>query len=41
VVTVNYRLGTLGWLGGEALRDDADAGTTGNWGLLDQRAAMR
>jgi para-nitrobenzyl esterase len=36
VVTFNYRLGSLGWL----WLDDPD-GPSGNWGLLDQRAALR
>jgi len=29
VVTVNYRLNTLGFLGGDALRDPSDGGSTG------------
>jgi para-nitrobenzyl esterase len=39
VVTLNYRLGSLGWL---AHRDLADASGApcGNWGLLDQLAAL-
>jgi len=39
VVTVNYRLGSLGWLGHPelALAPDAPAA---NWGLLDQVAAL-
>jgi para-nitrobenzyl esterase len=40
VVTVNYRLGALGYLSHPALRDHA-TGATGNWGLLDQVAALR
>ena len=39
VVTVNYRLGALGYLAHPALRDDA-TGACGNWGLLDQIAAI-
>ncbi len=39
VVSVNYRLGALGYLAHPALRDDA-TGATGNWGLLDQVAAL-
>ncbi|MEU0511101.1 carboxylesterase family protein [Amycolatopsis sp. NPDC006125] len=38
VVTVNYRLGALGWLAHPALAHD---GGTGNFGLLDQQAALR
>ena len=39
VVSMQYRLGALGWL---ALPSDAAAGkTTGNWALLDQQEAMR
>jgi para-nitrobenzyl esterase len=40
VVTINYRLGVLGFAAGEALRDD-ESGAAGNWGLLDQVAALR
>lgn len=40
VVTVNYRLGALGYLAHPALRDQ-DSGAAGNWGLLDQIAALR
>ena len=39
VVTVNYRLGALGFLAHPALTD-ADAGP-GNYGLADQQAALR
>ncbi|MEU6389415.1 carboxylesterase family protein [Streptomyces sp. NPDC046939] len=38
VVTVNYRLGALGFLASPAL---ARHGTAGNYGLLDQQAALR
>eukprot|EP00501_MAST-03F_sp_TOSAG23-6_P002670 GSMAST32.ASY1.ANO1.2817.1 assembled CDS len=37
IVTINYRLGIFGFLGGETLR----AGSSGNWGILDQRLAMQ
>ncbi len=37
VVTVNYRLGALGWLTHSALSDDG----SGNFGLMDQIAALR
>jgi para-nitrobenzyl esterase len=37
VVTVNYRLGALGWLAPPALSD----GGSGNYGLMDQIAALR
>lgn len=40
VVAVNYRLGVLGFLAHEDLRDE-HAGCWGNWGLLDQIAALR
>ncbi|AWM02813.1 carboxylesterase/lipase family protein [Bradyrhizobium amphicarpaeae] len=36
VVTANYRLGALGWLADPALTD----GGSGNWGLMDQIAAL-
>ena len=39
LVTIQYRLGVYGWLGGDALRDTS--GATGNWGLMDQRLALR
>src|SRR5262249_22131287 len=40
-VTVNYRLGALGFLAHPALAaEDAD-GSTGNYGILDQIAALR
>ncbi len=40
VVTVNYRLGALGWLAHPALADKA-TGAFANWGLQDQIAALR
>jgi para-nitrobenzyl esterase len=39
VVTVNYRLGYLGFLAHPALT--AEAGASGNYGLMDQQAALR
>ena len=38
VVTVAYRLGALGFLATEELT--GESGTSGNWGLLDQLAAL-
>lgn len=38
VVTINYRLGAFGYLGSERLR--ASDGSTGNYGIQDQRAAL-
>ena len=40
VVTVNYRLGALGWLAHPELADP-DTGAAANWGLQDQIAALR
>ena len=40
VVTFNYRLGALGYLAHPSLRDNA-MGAMGNWGLLDQVAALQ
>ena len=39
VVTLNYRLGALGFLAHEAL--SAEQGQSGNYGLMDQQAALR
>ena len=39
VVTVNYRLGALGFLAHPSLASATE--TTGNWGFLDQQAAIR
>ncbi|WP_246003022.1 carboxylesterase/lipase family protein [Nocardia tenerifensis] len=39
VVTINYRLGALGFLGHPAVAHDD--GQVGNFGLLDQQAALR
>lgn len=41
VVTVNYRLGTLGFLAHPALSAESDTGVSGNWGITDQIAALR
>ncbi len=42
VVTVNYRLGPFGWLAHQGLEAGADRRyQTGNYGLLDQQAALR
>lgn len=40
VVTVNFRLGALGWMVHEGLRAEGE-GIGGNWGLMDQQAALR
>jgi para-nitrobenzyl esterase len=39
VVTINYRLGALGWLADAALADHK--GDSGNYGLMDQQLAMK
>lgn len=40
VVTVNFRLGALGWLALPEFADEGE-GVGGNWGLMDQQAALR
>src|SRR5436305_485289 len=40
VVTINYRLGALGFLAHPALTDAPD-GASGDFGLMDQQAALR
>ena len=41
LVTINYRLGVLGFLAHPELADPEAGGAIGNWGLLDQVAALR
>jgi para-nitrobenzyl esterase len=41
VVTINYRLGVLGWLAHPELSKESPLGISGNYGLLDQIAALR
>ena len=41
IVTANYRLGGLGWLGGEAVKRQSFDGSGGNAGLQDTRAALQ
>ena len=41
VVTINYRLGELGFLSHSALAAASPNGASGNYGLLDQQAALR
>lgn len=41
VVTVNYRLGAMGFLATAGLDDEARDGVSGNFGMLDQQAALR
>lgn len=40
VVTLNYRLGALGFLAHEALSAESSDGGSGNYGLMDQIAAL-
>jgi para-nitrobenzyl esterase len=40
-VTINYRLGAMGWLYTDGLNRDNSDGAAGNFGLLDQQAALR
>jgi para-nitrobenzyl esterase len=41
VVTINYRLGALGFLTLPSLANESPAHISGNYGLLDQQAALR
>lgn len=41
VVTVNYRLGVLGYFAHPQLSDESPRGASGNYGLLDQIEALR
>jgi para-nitrobenzyl esterase len=41
VVTINYRLGFLGFLAHAALAAESPTGAAGNYGLMDQQAALR
>lgn len=41
VVTLNYRLGALGYLAHPALSRESSNGVSGNYGLLDQIAALQ
>lgn len=41
VVTINYRLGPLGFLAHPALEADDPDGGAGNWGIRDQQLALR
>ncbi|CAN5135760.1 carboxylesterase family protein [soil metagenome] len=40
VVSINYRLGVLGWLAHPDLSAESPVGISGNYGLLDQIAAL-
>src|SRR5262249_18485491 len=41
VVTINYRLGLLGFMASTALSNSSSQGVSGNYGLLDQQLALR
>ncbi len=41
VVTINYRLGILGYLADAALDEQSATGTSGNYGLADQQFALQ
>jgi len=41
LVAINYRLGALGYFAHPALTSDAGSEPTGNWGLMDQIAALK
>jgi para-nitrobenzyl esterase len=40
VVTINYRLGALGFLAHPALSAEAEGGVSGNYGIMDQQRAL-
>ena len=40
IVTVNYRVATIGFLGGDLLQSLSPDGSTGNWGLLDMKQGL-
>ena len=40
VVTINYRLSIFGFLGGRTISDHTRDGSSGNFGIQDQRAAL-
>ncbi|MBI5722953.1 MAG: carboxylesterase family protein [Planctomycetes bacterium] len=40
LVTINYRLGALGYLAHPLLNKESDKGVSGNYGMLDQIAAL-
>jgi para-nitrobenzyl esterase len=40
IVSTNYRLGALGWLGGDAVARSTTDGSAGNFGLQDTREAL-
>ena len=41
VVTINYRLGALGFMANSALAAESAQGSTGNYGIMDQQAALQ
>ncbi len=41
LVTINYRLGPFGYLAHPALSSESEQGSSGNYGVLDQIAALR
>jgi para-nitrobenzyl esterase len=41
VVTINYRLGALGFMANSALAAESTQGSSGNYGLMDQQEALR
>ena len=40
LVTINYRLGSLGWFSHPALSQESEKGVSGNYGSLDMIAAL-